>query len=119
VNDSDVTTSSEVEIIDVEIPSESNYSEDSSSEIPQQSEQLAGSYSIVLQSVNSSTLAAERISYLEEQGYSTALWYSQITDAEASWRISFGRFLSLEDAVTATTQLPDELRNDLFIIRNL
>ena len=119
VNNSDLTTSNEVEIIDIEIPAESNYSEDSTSNIPQQSEQLAGSYSVVLQSINSSTVAAERISFLEEMGYTTALWYSQITNEEASWRISFGRFLTVDDAVMATTQLPDEFRGDMFIIRNL
>lgn len=119
VNDADPTTSSEVEIIDVDIPLESNFSEDSAPNIPQQSEQLAGSFSVVLQSVNSSSIAAERISYLEELGYTTALWYSQITENEASWRISFGRFLSADDAVMASTQLPNEFRSDLFIIRNL
>ena len=119
VNNTDVNTSTEVEIIDVEIPAESNYSEDSISSIPEQSEQLAGSYSVVLQSVNSSTIAAERISFLEEKGYTTALWHSQITNEEASWRISFGRFLTVDDAVMATTQLPDEFRGDMFIIRNL
>lgn len=119
VNNADLTTSSEVEIIDVDIPQESNFSEDSTPNIPQQSEQLEGSYSVVLQSVNSSSIAAERISYLEEMGYTTALWFSQITEEEASWRISFGRFLSVDDAVMATTQLPDEFRSDMFIIRNL
>lgn len=119
VNNTDLATSSEVEIVDVAIPQESNYSVDSVRSIPQQSEQLVGSYSVVLQSVNSSSLAAERISFLEDLGYPTALWYSQISNEEASWRISFGRFLSADDAAMATIQLPSELRSDLFIIRNL
>lgn len=119
VNTADLSTSSEVEIIDVDIPQENNFNEDSATNIPQQSEQLAGSYSVVLQSVSNSSIAAERISYLEEMGYTTALWHSQITEEEASWRISFGRFISVDDAVMATTKLPNEFRGDLFIIRNL
>tara|TARA_R100001143_G_C3361345_1_gene136873 strand:+ start:48732 stop:50915 length:2184 start_codon:yes stop_codon:yes gene_type:complete len=119
VNNEDLTTSNEVEIIDVEIPTEGNFSEESTQNIPQQSDQLSGSFSVVLQSVSSSSVAAERISYLEEMGYTTALWYSQISAEESSWRISFGRFLSVDDAVLATTQLPNEFRSDLFIIRNL
>lgn len=119
LNNTEFTASSEVEIIDVDFPQESTYSDDSTPNLPLQSEQLTGSYSVVLQSVNSSTIAAERISYLEEMGYSTSLWHSQLTEEEVSWRISFGRFLTADDAVRATTQLPDEFRNDLFIIRNL
>lgn len=119
VNNADLTTSSDVEIIDVDIPLESNFSAEYPQNIPIQSDQLTGSYSVVLQSVNNSSIAAERISYLEEMGYSTALWYSQLTTEESSWRISFGRFLSVDDAVFATTYLPNEFRSDLFIIRNL
>ena len=119
VNEVELATSGRIEIIDIDIPQESNYREGTALSIPQQSDQLSGSYSVVLQSVNNSSVAAERITYLEEMGYATALWYTQITDDEFSWRISFGRFLSIDDALLASTQLPDEFRNDLFIIRNL
>lgn len=110
----------EAEIIDVDIPLESTFDNITGPpDIPQQSENLSGSYSVVLQSVSSSTVAAERITYLEGLGYSTTLWHSQISDDEVTWRIAFGRFLSSDDALSASLQLPEELRNDLFIIRNL
>ncbi len=79
--------------------------------------QLIGAYTIVLDFIEQKEEAAKEFQTLLNEGYKATLWEAELTPGRPVWRVGIGQFETLNHALAAAQELPEDYAKNHFIIR--